>query len=140
MMTIATLQISGAVTALVLQLVATFLTKPIRHIIPKKLWWTIFGLNFLELFRRILVLCSVTSLLGQSTYDMVSILIGLGVSMTLLVIMWQLSRPTKQLERHLDLLAHETLLKTREFKAEDSLAYKLANHFIETRHTTGKPS
>jgi hypothetical protein len=131
--TIEILQISGAGVALVLQLFATLLTKPIKHIIPQKLWWTLFGLNLLELIRRVLIMCSVTNLLQQSSYELVTVVIGLLVSMTLFAFMWELSKPAKKIEREIERFARETFERSKAFKAEDSLAYKLALHFIQSK-------
>jgi hypothetical protein len=131
--TIEILQISGAVIALVLQLFATLLTKPIKQIIPQKLWWTLFGLNLLELIRRVLIMCSVTNILQQSSYELVTVIIGLLVSMTLLAFMWELSKPAKEIERQLERFAQETFARSKACNAKDSLAYKLALHFIKSK-------
>ena len=132
MTTLETLQIVGACLALILQLIATLLTKPIRQLLPQKLWWFVFSLNFLELIRRILILCSVTDYLGKSAYQSVTVVFGLIVSTSFLLLMRELSKP-KTIEKDIVDLAKQTVEKVKSVKAEESLAYKLATHFIDAK-------
>ena len=134
MTTLETLQIAGACLALILQLIATLLTKPIRQLLPHKLWWFVFSLNFLELIRRTLILCSVTDFLNKPTYQTVTVIFGLVVSTSFLLLMRELCKP-KTIEKKMVSLAKETVEKVRSVKAEESLAYKLAVHFIDAKES-----
>ena len=142
--TIETLQIIGACLALLLQAAATILTKNVRQLFPQKLWWVLFGLNFLELGRRVAILFSVTHTLNQSSYNLITVFLGLLVSIVLFVIMSGLSRPSRTIHREIATIAKETVKKVEAVKVEqpkkqeESIAFGLANHFIQSRERTAQ--
>lgn len=144
-------QASVAFIALALQIAATFMARPLRKMTPPNLWRVLMLLNGFIMLRRVLSVAEVVYKWQTERYESVTVVVGLGVSIWMLATVVLLRRYAYNERERLKTVAQN--LKDvsaaavnelvhvaqvhKDYKVEDSLAYKLAVHFIEQREKNG---
>jgi hypothetical protein len=142
-----------AFVALLLQVWATFLARPLKILMPAKLWHVLMALNFFVLFRRCLSIAEVVFTWQTQTYQTFTVFVGLGVSVFMFLTITTLrSFVTSEQKRRAELTDEVVAEKQRVqdiadatvelataarrghvINIEDSVAYRLAQHFIAQR-------
>jgi len=126
-------QLAIAVVALALQLLATFMARPLREITPRRLWLCLMTLNFFVLLRRSLSLAQVGFGWSGQHYENVAVLDGLAVSVFMVLSIHGLRKHLLKSKQDATELAAATLELAQEVKAESSAAYRLALYFIQRK-------
>jgi len=133
MTTLDSAQMGILVSAILLQIYATILVRPLKKLTTRRLWFALMGLNFCVLARRFLSLAEVGFGWRTQYYHSVTTLIGLAVSCFMLLAVFRL-RAHFLREKE---LVEETIKQARQTKTEDSAAYKLALYFVNKRENGG---
>jgi hypothetical protein len=123
-----------AVAALLTQILATVLARPLRPIMSASLWRALMALNGFVIVRRFITIWNISAHPDSAVFDGASVFCGMGVSVTmLLMIVYLRYQVPRRAYRNiwLESLAAIRLKKEKELDYRDSLAYQLALHFIE---------
>jgi len=123
-------QVSLSLASVIIQVCAFVCAIPLKDYLSRRFWLFIVALTVCEIARRILTLSVVTELIAHDRYEISVVVIGLLVSLVTLIIVVRLRKHAKRSK----MLADATLALGRKHNAEESLAYKLALHFIEQLH------
>jgi hypothetical protein len=130
-------QLVGAVAAIVIQITATLLARPLKRVAPLRLWIYIMALNIFVLARRFLSLSVLQFGWNDSLYDSVAVFIGVGVSIFMLLTVLNLRKYLMREDANTISLAKATLLLAQDAavvtKPEASGALKLAMALIAER-------
>jgi hypothetical protein len=123
-------QIGLSVASMLIQVCAFVYALPLKDYLSRRFWLFIVALTVCEIARRALTLSVVAGLLAHDRYETSVVVIGLLVSVVMLVVVMRLRKHAKRSK----MLADATLELGKTHHAEESLAYKLALHFIEQTH------
>jgi hypothetical protein len=130
-------QLVGAVAAIVIQITATLLARPLKRVAPLRLWIYIMALNVFVLARRFLSLSEVQFGWNGTVYDSIAVFIGVGVSIFMLLTVLNLRKYLMREDANTISLAKATLLLAQDAaivaKPEASGALKLAMALIAER-------
>jgi hypothetical protein len=130
MTTLDSAQMGILVIAILLQIYATILVRPLRKLTIRRLWFALMGLNYCVLARRFLSLAEVGFGWRTENYHSITTLIGLAVSCFMLLAVFRLR---VHLLREKE-LAEETVRLAEQTKSENSAAYRLALYFIQNKN------
>jgi hypothetical protein len=131
------IQLVGAVAAIVIQVTATLLARPLKKVAPLRLWIYIMALNIFVLARRFLSLNEFQFSGHGDIYDNIAVFIGVGVSVFMLLTVLNLRKYLMREDANTISLAKATLLLAQDTatasKPEASGALKLAMALIAER-------
>jgi hypothetical protein len=126
-------QIGAACVALALQISVLVVARPIKNFVSKRLWVLLMCVNVFELARRAMSLGLVTRVFTGPSYQITTVIIGLLISLSLFLFVIKLRKHASKSVSRMNELAVATVELAHKFKAEQSLAYKLAELFIQQR-------
>lgn len=125
-------QVALSCVSLIIQVCAFFFCAlPLRDSLSRRFWLFIVLLTLFEVVRRMLTLATVAHVVTPVQFEAIAVGIGFLVSTVLLLVILRLRKHAHRSK----LLAEATLELGARHNEQESLAYKLALHFIERAHT-----
>ena len=131
-------QLVVAIVAMVLQIAATILARPLRRLMHRSLWSLLMALNAFVLLRRVLSIIEVGFDWRGNVYESVAVLVGLGVSVFMLLVVVRLRRHLEAERRQLREMAAAAINLATAHNDTRSLAYQLAVHFVSLKSADPK--
>lgn len=124
-------QVALSCVSLIIQVCAFFCALPLRDSLSRRFWLFIVLLTLSEVVADALTLAVVSHAVFAAQFESLAVGIGFFVSTVLLLVILRLRRHAHRAK----LLAEATLELGARHNEQESLAYKLALHFIERAHT-----
>ena len=127
------IQLAVVLISIVLQIGTVFLARPLRYFMPKRLWLCFLWLNVAILARRFMSLADLHWHWSGEVRDSFEASIALSVSVLMMLCIVNLRKHLARQKQAAADLASAAVELAHKVKAEDSLAYRLAQVFIEQR-------